>query len=69
MPDFYSKMLKAGKTTFFFDIKMAKNETKYLVITASQVDGDRHRRSSIRVFGDAIAEFQKTVNEAVANIG
>lgn len=32
----YSKALKAGKRTYFFDVKQTKNKEKYLVITESK---------------------------------
>ncbi|MGP1515151.1 MAG: DUF3276 family protein [Bacteroidales bacterium] len=48
----YSKSLKAGKRTYFFDVKKTKTDEKYLVITESkkvfnQTDGsfeyDKHK--------------------------
>ena len=32
----YSKSLRAGKRTYFFDVKKTKNNEKYLVITESK---------------------------------
>ena len=32
----YSKSVKAGKRTYFFDVKQTKNKEKYLVITESK---------------------------------
>ncbi len=32
----YSKALRAGKRTYFFDVKQTKNNEKYLVITESK---------------------------------
>jgi len=72
MPDFYSKMVKAGRITYFFDVKEAKNQTKYLTITASQPsqNGDKKFvKRSIRIFSDAIAEFTSSVEEAAKNVG
>jgi hypothetical protein len=38
MPDaIFSKTVKAGKITYFFDVREAKNQSKYLTITASQL--------------------------------
>ena len=71
MSDFYSKMLKARGITYFFDVKEAKNQTKYLTITASQPsqDGDKKFvKRSIRVFNEAAEEFGSTVKEAIANM-
>ena len=72
MSDFYSKMLKARGITYFFDVKMAKNGSKYLTITASQPsqNGDKKFvKRSIRVFSDAIAEFASSIDEAAKNVG
>jgi hypothetical protein len=71
MPDFYSKMLKARGITYFFDVKEAKNQTKYLTITASQPsqNGDKKFvKRSIRIFSDTAAEFGSTVQEAIQNM-
>jgi len=71
MPDFYSKMLKARGITYFFDVKEAKNQTKYLTITASQPsqNGDKKFvKRSIRIFSDTIEEFGSTVKEAIENM-
>ena len=45
--DVYSKALKAGKRTYFFDVKRTKNNEKYLVITESK-----------KVFNDADGSFE-----------
>lgn len=34
--DVYSKALKAGKRTYFFDVKQTKNGEKFLIITESK---------------------------------
>ena len=72
MPDFYSKMVKARGITYFFDVKEAKNQTKYLTITASQPSKDggekKFIKRSIRVFSDSVAEFGSTVQEAIQNM-
>ena len=50
--DVYSKSLRAGKRTYFFDVKKTKNNEKYLVITESkkqfneqsgEFDYDKHK--------------------------
>lgn len=60
----YSTMLKSGKTTYFVDLKEAKNGNKYLSISESSMQGEEKKRSTVRVFGDTIHELRKAVNEA-----
>jgi len=63
----FSSMLRAGRTTYFLDVKEAKNGKKYLAITETRIDGeDKKSRSVIRVFTETVASFQQAVNEAAA---
>lgn len=62
----FSKTVKAGRTTFFVDVKEAKNGNQYLSITESQINGEEKKKTSIRIFGETIGEFRKAIEEAVA---
>lgn len=62
----YSTMVRAGRSTYFVDIREAKNGHKYLSISESQLNGEQRKRSTIRVFGDAISQFRQAVDEAAA---
>jgi hypothetical protein len=64
----YSTMVRSGRTTYFVDLKEAKNGTNYLSITESKINGDEKQKMTIRVFGDTIEEFRKAVNDAAAAI-
>lgn len=64
----YSTMVRAGRTTYFVDLKEAKNGNKYLSICESKIDGEEKKRVTVRVFGDSIEEFKKAVNDAAAAI-
>jgi len=64
----YSTMVRSGRTTYFVDLKEAKNGSKYLSITESKIDGDQKQKMTIRVFGDTVEEFRKAVNDAAAAI-
>jgi len=64
----FSKTVKAGRTTFFVDIKEAKNGNQYLSITESQINGEEKKKTSIRIFGETIEEFRKAVDEAAASV-
>jgi hypothetical protein len=62
----FSKTVKAGRTTFFVDIREAKNGNQYLSITESQINGEEKKKTSIRIFGETIEEFRKAIDEAAA---
>jgi hypothetical protein len=60
----YSTMLKSGKTTYFIDLKEAKNGNKYLSISETKIDGEEKKRSTVRVFGETIDQLKKAIEEA-----
>jgi hypothetical protein len=64
----YSTMVRAGRTTFFVDVKEAKNGSKYLSITESRLDGDQKRKTTIRIFGDSVQEFRQAISDAAAAV-
>ncbi len=65
-PAIYSTMVKSGKTTYFVDLKEAKNGNKYLSISENRVDGEERKRQTVRFFGDTIAQLRKAIEEASA---
>ena len=66
-----SKTVKAGSTTYFFDIKETKGGKPYLVITESRFkgEGSERQRSSIVVFTEQISEFTSALKEMVSVLG
>ena len=64
----YSTMVRSGRTTYFIDVKEAKNGNKYLSITESRIDGDEKKRMTLRVFGDSVEEFRKAIDDAAASV-
>ncbi len=64
----YSTMVRAGKTTFFVDVKEAKNGKKYLSISENVLDGEEKKRTTMRVFSESIDQFQKAISEAAATV-
>jgi hypothetical protein len=67
MDAIFSKMVKAGATTYFMDIKEAKNNKKYLTVTASQPakDGEnKFAKRSVIVFSNVADEFVGVLKEA-----
>ena len=65
----FSSMVRAGRTTYFLDVKEAKNGKKYLAITETRIDGeDKKSRSVIRIFAETVPSFIQAVNEAAAAV-
>jgi len=61
----FSSMVRSGRTSYFIDIREAKNGAKYLSISETRLDADEKKsRSSIRVFGDSIGQFKQAIDEA-----
>lgn len=58
-------MLRAGKRTFFFDVRIASNNKKYLKITESAFEGEGKERkyNSFLLFPENIVDFQKQLTE------
>ena len=63
----YSTMVRAGRTTYFIDVKEAKNGSKYLLICESKINGDEKKKTTIRVFGDSIDEFRRAIDDAATS--
>jgi len=64
----YSTMVRSGRTTYFIDVKKAKNSKKYMQITESRIDVDSKKsRSTIRVFAESIEQFRQAVDEAASS--
>jgi hypothetical protein len=67
MDALFSKMVKAGSTTYFMDVKEAKNSKKYLTVTASQFSKDGEKKftkRSVIVFGNMADDFIGALKEA-----
>ena len=63
----YSTMIRSGRTTFFIDVKEAKNGAKYISISEHRIDVDSKKsRLTIRVFGESIESFKQAIDEAAS---
>jgi len=60
----YSTMVRAGRTTYFVDVKEAKNGNKYLSISENRLDGEEKKRTTVRVFGESIDQLRQAIDEA-----
>jgi hypothetical protein len=64
----FSKMIHSGKTTYFVDVKEAKNQSRYLSIASthpSKDDTQKFTRQSIAIFDKAAPEFLGALEESL----
>ncbi len=58
----YSTMVRSGRTTYFIDVREAKNGNKYISISETKIDADdKRQRSTIRVFGESVEQFSQAI--------
>ncbi len=63
----YSTQVRAGRTTFFVDLKEARNGNKFLAISENKLSPENeYQRTTVRIFGNAILDFSEAINCAVA---
>ncbi|MBI2019575.1 DUF3276 family protein [Candidatus Daviesbacteria bacterium] len=64
-PSLKSAMLRAGKRTFFFDVKLASNNKKYLKITESAFEGEGKERkyNSFLLWPENLVDFKERLTE------
>lgn len=71
--DVYSKPVKAGKRTYFFDVKATKGKDLYLTITESKrkVEGDgsfSYDKHKIFLYKEDFDKFREGLEEVIAYI-
>lgn len=69
--EIYSKAVKAGKRTYFFDVKATRNSDYYLTITESKKKFDKDGNSSyekhkIFLYKEDFEKFSEGLDEVVA---
>jgi len=58
-------MVRAGRTTYFVDVKEAKNGKRYMSISENRLDDDdKKQRTTVRVFKESVDQFRQAVEEA-----
>ena len=69
--DLFSKAVRAGKRTYFFDVKTTKNDEKYLTITESKrrFDNDQNRffyeKHKIFLYKEDFQKISKALGDAI----
>jgi hypothetical protein len=67
--ELFSKKVKAGRRTYYFDVKENVNSDKYLIISETKaVDFGKQDRFRIMVFPEDIDNFQEAFTEVVSFI-
>ena len=67
----YSKPVRAGKKTYFFDVKATKNEENYIIITESKRRFDEEQnkfyytKSKIFLYQEDIENFTNGLNSVI----
>ena len=66
----FSKVLRAGRRTYFFDVRATKADDYYLTITESKKftndDGSYHyKKHKIYLYKEDFAEFKDTLDEMI----
>ncbi len=63
--ELFTRMVKAGRRTYFISVKEAKNNNKYVTVTESKVvDKDKFERFRIMIFQNKMGEFVEALQEA-----
>jgi len=63
----FSTMVRAGRTTYFVDVREAKNGSKYISISENRIDqDDKRQRTTLRIFGETVGQFKQAIDEAAA---
>ena len=69
--DLFSKAVRAGKRTYFFDVKTTKSDEKYLTITESKrrFDNDQNRfffeKHKIFLYKEDFEKVSKALSDAI----
>jgi len=62
-PALFSTKVSAGRRTYFFDVKSAKNAKPFLKITQSEINGDEKKKTYLNVFENEVADFRQAVEQ------
>ncbi|MCL2312195.1 MAG: PUR family DNA/RNA-binding protein [Firmicutes bacterium] len=62
----YSKVVKAGKRTYFFDLESNKvDEKMFLKITESKSKNDGFERQELKIYIDEVNNFVEGLNQTI----
>jgi hypothetical protein len=61
----FTKKVRAGSRTYFFDVKESKNGTKYLKISESRRRDSRRTHNRLMIFEEHLEAFNKAYGKAM----
>ena len=66
--DIYSKILRAGRRTYFFDVRSTRAEDYYMTVTESKRDFNEdgtpfYKKHKIYLYKEDFAKFKEALNE------
>jgi len=67
-PALFSTKVSAGRRTFFFDVKSAKNDKPFLKITQSEINGEEKKKTYMNIFGNEVSDFRQAIEEVAGFI-
>ena len=62
-PALFSTKVSAGRRTYFFDVKSAKNTKPFLKITQSEINGDEKKKNYLNVFENEVNDFRNALEQ------
>ncbi|MBU2018373.1 MAG: PUR family DNA/RNA-binding protein [Bacteroidetes bacterium] len=70
--EIYSKVVRAGKRTYFFDVKSTKGNDLYLTLTESKKSGfegnEKYEKHKIFLYKEDFEKFQEGLEDAISKI-
>jgi hypothetical protein len=70
--EIYSKVVRAGKRTYFFDVKSTKGNDLYLTLTESKKSGDegneKYEKHKTFLFKEDFEKFQEGLQDVISKI-
>jgi hypothetical protein len=67
--ELFTHKIVAGSRTYFFDVKEAKDGTKYLVISESRQTGTSYDHSKVMIFEEHLEMFTEGLQKALQFLG
>ena len=66
---FFSKKIRAGRRTYFFDVKATRGNDYFVTITESQKDRDgRFVKSKVHLYKEDFNKFVEAMNETIKHV-
>ncbi len=67
--ELFSEKIVAGSRTYFFDVKEAKDGTKYVVISESRQVGSSYEHSRVMIFQEHLESFAESFQKVLQFLG